>query len=52
MGDSTTLAKLNSGDYGLKFEYFKVSSFAIVKTLRLIQDQSWLYENMSMDKKT
>lgn len=39
-------------DYGVKFEYFKITNFAIVKTLRLIQDQSWISEGLDMtDKK-
>lgn len=39
-------------DYGLDIQYFKVQNFAIVKTFRLIQDQSWTHEGLSMtDKK-
>lgn len=37
------LKKLNEKNYGLKFEYFKITNFAAVKTFRLIQDsQSWI----------
>lgn len=49
--EEAVLAKLNAEDYGLKFEYFKVTSFAVVRTLRLIQDQSWLSEGLDMDQK-
>lgn len=49
--EEAVLAKLNAQDYGLKFEYFRITSFAVVKTFRLIQDQSWLSEGLEMDKK-
>lgn len=49
--EEAVLAKLNAENFGLKFEYFKVTSFAVVRTLRLIQDQSWLSEGLDMDKK-
>lgn len=38
-------------DYGLEFQYFKVTSFAVVRTYRLIQDYSWVKEELEMDKK-
>lgn len=38
-------------DYGLEFQYFKLINFAVVKTYRLIQDQSWSDEGLKMDKK-
>ncbi len=39
-------------DYGINIQYFRVQNFAIVKTFRLIQDQSWNSEGLSMtDKK-
>jgi len=49
--EGTVLNKLNSLDYGLKFEYFKITSFAIARTFRLIQDQQWGVESLNMDKK-
>ncbi len=45
------LEKLNAGNYGLKFEYFRLTSFAIVSTYRLIQDQSWIAEGLNMSEK-
>lgn len=42
---------INEDDYGIKFEYCKITNFAIVKTYRLIQDQSWITEGMEIDKK-
>jgi hypothetical protein len=42
---------LEDTDYGLKFEYCKITDFAIVKTFRLIQDQSWLSEEIDIEKK-
>jgi regulator of protease activity HflC (stomatin/prohibitin superfamily) len=37
-------------DYGLKYEYIKVINFASVKTFRLIQDQSYMYEGVDLLK--
>lgn len=45
------LKKLNDQNYGLKFEYFKITNFAVVKTFRLIQDQSWVHEGLRMSEK-
>lgn len=49
--EEVVLAKLNAGNYGLKFEYFKITNFAVVRTYRLIQDQSWVSEGLDMNKK-
>lgn len=49
--EKAVLDRLNSENYGLKLDYFKITSFAVVRTYRLIQDQSWLYEGLDMDKK-
>jgi len=47
------LKELNKNDYGLKFEYFKITNFAAVKTFRLIQDgQSWVDNCLSITKKS
>ena len=35
-------------DYGLKFEHVRIVNFASVKTFRLIQDQSYMYEGLSL----
>jgi len=45
------LENLKKLDYGITFEYFKITNFAVVKTFRLIQDQSWISEGLNMDKK-
>ena len=45
------LSKLSELDYGLNFEYFKLINFAVVRTYRLIQDQSWTSEGLRMDEK-
>ena len=34
--------------YGLKFEYVRIVNFAAVKTFRLIQDQSYMYEGLDL----
>lgn len=49
--EKVVLEKLNTADYGLTFEYYKVTNFAVVKTFRLIQDQSWVDEGVKMDEK-
>lgn len=49
--ESIIIEKLLKEDYGLIFEYFKITNFAVVKTFRLIQDQSWSYEGLKMDDK-
>ena len=41
---------LLSSDYGLKFEYVNITNFAYVKTFRLIQDQSYMYEGLNLLK--
>mgnify|MGYP000262371324 CR=1 FL=1 len=45
------LGKLSEMDYGLKFEHFKMINFAVVKTFRLIKDESWTNEGLNMNKK-
>jgi regulator of protease activity HflC (stomatin/prohibitin superfamily) len=46
------LKQLQKEDYGLKIEYFKIATFARVKTFRIIQDQSWTQNELKMtDKK-
>lgn len=50
--EEAVLLKLREKDYGLNFEYFKVANFAVVRTFRLIQDQSYAYSRLDMgDKK-
>lgn len=45
-------SKLNESiqatDYGLKYDYVKIINFAHVKTFRLIQDQSYMYEGLNL----
>lgn len=49
--EESILLKLNDTDYGVKFTYFKIVNFAVVKTFRLIQDQTWSYEGLQLDQK-
>lgn len=49
--ENRVIEQLKNEDYGLEFEYFKITNFAIVRTYRLIQDQSWVSEGYSMDEK-
>lgn len=43
--------KIKAEDYGLKDLNVKITTFAIVKTFRLIQDNSHVYENLGMEPK-
>ena len=43
--------KLNETNYGIKFTYFKIINFAVVKTFRLIQDSAWNYEGLNLAEK-
>jgi regulator of protease activity HflC (stomatin/prohibitin superfamily) len=45
---NTVNGKINQDSYGLKDVNVKITTFAIVKTFRLIQDGSSLYENTNM----
>jgi hypothetical protein len=49
--ETAVLSKLKADDYGIKFEYFKITNFAVVRTYRLIQDQSWISEGLIMNDK-
>lgn len=49
--EKSVIDKLKADDYGLNYEYFKITNFAIVQTYRLIQDQSWVSEGFSMTEK-
>lgn len=49
--EEAVISKLNKDDFGLKFEYFRITNFAVVRTFRLIQDQSWISEGLSMNDK-
>lgn len=50
--ETEILDELQGLDYGIDIKYFRIQNFAIVKTFRLIQDQSWNSERISMtDKK-
>lgn len=49
--EAFVLGKLKADDYGLDFEYFKITNYAVVRTYRLIQDGSWNNEGLNMDDK-
>jgi regulator of protease activity HflC (stomatin/prohibitin superfamily) len=48
--EESILNGLKELDYGLEFTYFKVTNFAVVKTFRLIQDQNFYHEGLSMNE--
>lgn len=43
--------KLTDVDYGIKYEYSKVLSYAVVRTYRLIQDGSWSENKLDINEK-
>lgn len=45
-------AKLKHLKYGLKFEYIKITGYAIVRTIRLINDNYWEVDGFKTDNKT
>lgn len=49
--ESYVNAEMKNLDYGLKYEYIRVVNFAVVKTFRLIQDQSYSYEGTDLNKR-
>lgn len=38
-------------DYGIRFEYYKVTNFAAIRAYRFIQDQSWTDNSLRLDEK-
>ncbi len=49
--ENSIMMDLQQLDYGIDIQYFRVQNFAIVKTFRLIQDQSWSSEGIRMSDK-
>lgn len=49
--EKEVLNKLRGLEYGLEFKYFKVTNFAVVRTFRLIKDESWIDEGLRMNEK-
>lgn len=49
--EEAVLNKLREFDYGIEFNNFKITNFAVVKTFRLLQENSYSYEGLNMDKK-
>lgn len=44
----TVLEVLHKTEYGIEFQYVKISSICEVRTYRLIQDQHWEHESLTM----
>jgi len=40
--------KIAAMDYGIKFEYVKITGYAIVKTFRIIQDHHWTPDELKL----
>lgn len=51
MIEDAVVSRLNAGNWGITIEYFRLTNFAIVRTYRLIQDQSWGTEDINMNSK-
>lgn len=48
--EKEVLKNLDLSRYGLNVTYFKMINFAVVKTFRLIQDQSFIYKSETLTK--
>lgn len=46
--EALIIDKLNSENYGIKYQYIKIVGYAVVKTYRLIQDSHWTPNDLSM----
>lgn len=44
-------SKITASDYGLRELNIRITTFAVVKTFRIMQDHSGLYEGLNMDPK-
>ena len=49
--EMAVVSKLNNENYGINVEYFRLTNFAVVKTIRLIQDGSWVDVGLNLDQK-
>lgn len=49
--ESQVIKKLDLSKYGLSVSYFKMINFAVVRTFRLIQDQSIVYRSETLNRK-
>lgn len=50
--ESYLMDEMGKTDYGLKFSYLKITSFAIVRTYRLIQDGNWHHNALNLIEKS
>ncbi|QTE37500.1 SPFH domain-containing protein [Mucilaginibacter gossypii] len=49
--ENVVLSKLKTTPYGINIGYFKLLNFAVVRTYRLIQDQSWSDRGIDLNEK-
>lgn len=49
--EESAMKKLDLDKHWLSVKYFKLTSFAVVRTYRLIQDHSWIQEGIKLDNK-
>lgn len=45
------LLALNKTDFGIEFTYYKITTFAVVRTYRIIKDNEWFHEGLQMNEK-
>jgi regulator of protease activity HflC (stomatin/prohibitin superfamily) len=45
------MSRIKATEYGITFQYFKITNFAVVRTYRLIQDQTWVDEGIKLNEK-
>lgn len=48
--EENILLELNKTDYGLEFTYYRITTFAVVRTYRIIKDSEWFHEGLDMNK--
>jgi hypothetical protein len=49
--EQKVLNKLEKEHFGITFEYFKITNFAVVRTYRIMDGSSNVYDGMSMSKR-
>lgn len=49
--ENFVMKNLQKEDIGVKYEYFKINGFAVVRTYRLLQDGHWAPNDINMDLK-
>jgi hypothetical protein len=49
--ESKVLDRLEKEHFGIRFEYFKITNFAVVRTYRIMDGSSSVYDGLAMGKR-